>query len=132
AQLLSHSVKEVKERAEKLFADEGTSNRKEVIESFRPVLIQTGDIARGKAVFAINCATCHRIAGEGHLVGPELSGLGTRSKEAILMDVLDPNRALSPNYANYLVATKDGRIVSGLVASETATSITLRRAEGAE
>jgi putative membrane-bound dehydrogenase-like protein len=132
AQLLNHSVAEIKERAQKLFENEGTPNRKEVIESFRPVLTQAGDAERGKALFVKHCATCHRIAGDGHLVGPELSGLRTRSKEALLMDVLDPNRALSPNYASYLVATKDGRVLSGIIASETATSITLRRAEAAE
>jgi putative heme-binding domain-containing protein len=48
------------------------------------------------------------------------------------MDILDPNRALEPNYANYLVATRDGRVLSGIIAAESATSITLRRAEGVE
>jgi putative heme-binding domain-containing protein len=132
AQLLNYPLKEIKTRAERLFAAQGTPNRKEVIESFRPLLTQTGDAVRGQNVFMKQCATCHRIAGAGQLVGPELTGLRSRSREAILMDMLDPNRALSPNYTNYLVATRDGRVLSGLIASETASSITLRRAEGAE
>jgi len=131
-QLLNHSVKEIKERAQKLFENEGTPNRKEVIESYRTILTQTGDVSRGLEVFKKNCATCHQIQGEGHRVGPELTGLRTRNKEALLMDVLDPNRALEPNYASYLVATKDGRVLSGIIATETANSITLRRAEGVE
>ena len=48
------------------------------------------------------------------------------------MDILDPNRAMEPNYASYLIATKDGRVLSGIIAAETANSITLHRAEGAE
>jgi putative membrane-bound dehydrogenase-like protein len=131
-QLLDHSVKEVKERAERLFANEGTPNRKEVIESYRGVLAQSGNAERGRDIFKKNCATCHQIQGEGHRVGPELTGLRSRNKEAVLMDILDPNRALEPNYANYLIATKDGRVLSGIIASENATSITLRRAEGVE
>jgi len=131
-QLLNHSVKEIKERAQKLFENEGTPNRKEVIESYRTTLTQTGDVSRGREVFKKNCATCHQIQGEGHRVGPELTGLRTRNKEALLMDILDPNRAMEPNYTNYLVATKDGRVLSGVIASESATSITIRRAEGAE
>jgi putative membrane-bound dehydrogenase-like protein len=131
-QLLNHSVKGIKERASKLFENEGTPNRKEVIESYRTILTQTGDVSRGREVFMKNCATCHQIQGEGHRVGPELTGLRTRNKEALLMDVLDPNRALEPNYASYLVATKDGRVLSGIIATETANSITLRRAEGIE
>jgi putative heme-binding domain-containing protein len=131
-QLLNHGVKEIKERAAKLFENEGTPNRKEVIESYRAILAQSGDVPRGREVFKKNCATCHQALGEGHRVGPELTGLRSRNKEALLMDVLDPNRALEPNFANYLVATKDGRVLSGIISSESATSITLRRAQGAE
>jgi putative heme-binding domain-containing protein len=131
-QLLNHSVKEIKDRARELFANQGTPNRKEVIESYRTVLTASGDVERGRQVFQSNCATCHQVQGQGHRVGPELTGLRTRNKEALLMDILDPNRALEPNYANYLVATKDGRVLTGLIASETATSVTLRRAEGVE
>ncbi len=131
-QLLNHSVKEIKERATKLFENEGTPNRKEVIESYRTILTKTGDESRGREVFKKNCATCHQIQGEGFRVGPELTGLRTRNKEALLMDILDPNRAMEPNYASYLIATKDGRVFSGLIAAESATSITLRRPEGVE
>jgi putative membrane-bound dehydrogenase-like protein len=131
-QLLQHGSKEIKERAAALFANEGTPNRKDVIESYRGVLTGAGSAERGRSVFQKNCATCHRIQGEGQRVGPELTGLRTRNKEALLMDILDPNRALEPNYANYLVATKDGRVLSGIIAAESATSITIRRAEAAE
>jgi putative heme-binding domain-containing protein len=130
--LLNHGTKEIKERAATLFESEGTPNRKEVIESYRGVLVRAGSPDRGREVFKKNCATCHQIQGEGHRVGPELTGLRARNKEALLMDILDPNRALEPNYAHYLVATKDGRVLSGIIASENATSVTLRRAEGAE
>jgi putative heme-binding domain-containing protein len=115
-----------------LFESEGTPNRKEVIESYRGVLTQSGSVEQGRQIFKKNCATCHQIQGEGHRVGPELTGMRSRNKEALLMDILDPNRALEPNYANYLIATKDGRLLSGIIASENANSITLRRAEGVE
>jgi putative membrane-bound dehydrogenase-like protein len=131
-QLLSHTAPEIKQRATALFENEGTPNRKEIIESYRGILTRSGNLDRGRAIFKKNCATCHQIQGEGHRVGPELTGLRTRNKEALLMDILDPNRALQPNYANYLVATKDGRVLTGIIASENATSVTLRRAEGAE
>ncbi len=45
--------------------------------------------------------------------------------------MLDPNREINPQYLNYTLRTTDGRSVTGLIASETATSVTLRRAEGA-
>jgi putative heme-binding domain-containing protein len=43
---------------------------------------------------------------------------------------LDPNREVNPQYVNYLVVTKDGRTASGMIAGESATTITLRRGEG--
>jgi putative heme-binding domain-containing protein len=44
--------------------------------------------------------------------------------------VLDPNREVASNYVNYNVALDDGRVVSGIIASETASALTLKRAEG--
>jgi len=49
-----------------------------------------------------------------------------------LISILDPNRAFESRYASFTVATKDGRLFTGLVASETANSVTLRRQEGNE
>ena len=47
----------------------------------------------------------------------------------MLNDILAPNAAIDNNYVNYVVATKDGRILTGLLVTETASSITLKRAE---
>src|SRR5262249_22389283 len=70
--------------------------------------------------------------GEGHAVGPDLATVGNRTPEALLTQVLDPNRELLPQYSAYVVLTRDGRALTGLIASETQSSVTLRRAEGVE
>ena len=49
----------------------------------------------------------------------------------MLLHVLDPNREVSPNFFEYVVALKNGRVTTGLIAVETPTSITVRRAGGA-
>src|SRR5262249_38137841 len=70
---------------------------------------------------------------EGVEVGPDLlSALKTKPPEALLIDILDPSREVDPRYLNYQVRTEAGRVFSGMIASETANSITLRRAEKAE
>ncbi len=48
------------------------------------------------------------------------------------MAILDPNREFKPTFVNYSVETADGENLTGCVASETATSITLRHAGGGE
>jgi len=65
-------------------------------------------------------------------VGPDLSGIGARAKEVVLVDLLDPSRQVSPDFVAYTLITRDGQVLSGLLASETAGGITLRRAEGAQ
>ncbi len=55
----------------------------------------------------------------------------TRGAETILVNVLDPNREVNPEYLNYTVLTEDGRTMSGMIAAESATSLTLKRAESA-
>ena len=56
--------------------------------------------------------------------------LATGARKAILLNVLDPNREINPAYVNYTIETKDWETLSGIIASETATSVTLQRASG--
>ena len=90
------------------------------------------DESRGAAVFVRNCQTCHQRQGQGHRVGPDLSGIAGRAAEALLTDVLDPNREVAPDYMTLTIATRRGQVVSGLLVEETATTLKLRRAEGIE
>jgi putative heme-binding domain-containing protein len=87
------------------------------------------DAARGKVVFQKVCAACHRLEGVGHELAPNLAAMQSRGPEAVLLNVLDPNREVNPQYVNYLVVTKDGRSYTGIIAAETATSVTLKRGE---
>jgi putative heme-binding domain-containing protein len=59
-----------------------------------------------------------------------LKSIKEKGREGILLNILDPNRNVNPQYANYTVITDDGLSISGMIAAETANSITLRRAEG--
>src|SRR5690606_17593008 len=85
---------------------------------------------RGRDVFRAACATCHKAEGTGTEVGPDLATVTNRTPEDLVNHILDPNREVLPQYLNYTVATLDGRVLSGQVASESPTSITLKRAEG--
>ena len=90
-----------------------------------------GDVSRGQKLFTKHCSACHRVEGQGHEIGPNLATIKTRGPETILVNVLDPNAEVNPEYLNYAVLTADGRTITGMIASENANSITLRRAESA-
>ena len=48
----------------------------------------------------------------------------------MLGSILDPNREVAPNFLSYTLETKDGRTLDGIIAEESAASLTLKRAEG--
>jgi putative membrane-bound dehydrogenase-like protein len=130
-QLESHAQPEIRGRAAKLVAALGASPRQEVLAAYRPALTLSGQPARGRTYFQKICASCHRLEGVGNEVGPSLSAIKNRGAEAIFLNLLDPNREVNPQYVNYVAVLTDGRTLSGMIASETATGIVLRRAENA-
>lgn len=127
-QLMRHPNATLRARA-KAVLSLPESNRTAVVASYRVALDKRGDATRGHALFKQHCATCHKFDKEGYEVGPDLrSVLGTKPREAFLNDLLDPNREVDPRYVVYQLTTKAGRSLTGILAAETATSVTLRRA----
>ena len=84
------------------------------------------------AVFEKACSACHRLNQQGVAVGPDLFDIRQQPKESILYHIIVPEAEIAPNFVNYECELKDGRSLSGLLASESAANITLRRAQGVE
>ena len=118
------------ERIAKLIGEGGSSNRKEVIAKYERVMSMKGDATRGAKIYETACMVCHKFADKGNDVGPHLGTIKAWTAEQLVTNILDPNREVSPNFALYLVETNDGRTLSGLIASETAGNLTLKRADG--
>ncbi|MBI5760598.1 MAG: c-type cytochrome, partial [Planctomycetales bacterium] len=129
--LLRNANAAIKERALKLFAREAAGPREVVLKEYQAALTLAGDAGRGRKVFQRECRQCHRVGDDGFDVGPSLATVRHRGPDELLLHVLDPNREVGPNFVEYVVVLNDGRTATGLIASETPTSITLRRAEGA-
>lgn len=94
---------------------------------------RTGDLAAGASVFRQQgtCIQCHPIHGEGKVVGPDLSEIGSKlSREAMFVAILDPSAAISHNFETYVLLTDDGTAITGLLISQTDAEITLRTNEG--
>ncbi len=127
--LRQHSDEAVVARVTKLFVDAAAS-RDEVVKEYQPALERDGDIARGKTVFANHCSACHRLEGVGNDVGAELKGIRQRGMASVLLNILDPNREVKPEYLAYAVTTTDERTLVGMIASETANNITVRQIDG--
>jgi putative membrane-bound dehydrogenase-like protein len=131
ARLLATSDKGVADTAATVF---GKSVRLDpgLFDKARPALDLKGDPARGAVTFKKVCVTCHRVDGEGTDVGPNLASVRNHPREQILRDILYPSLSLSPQYHQYVVATADGRMISGLLSGSSATSYSIRKQGGEE
>ncbi|MFM9068153.1 MAG: c-type cytochrome, partial [Planctomycetota bacterium] len=107
-------------------------DRLKVYEELKPVASLASDPAQGQLVFKRACAACHRLDQAGIPVGPDLFGIRNQTKEAILLHIIIPEQEITPGFAAYVVTTKDGRVLTGILAAESPTSVTLRQAQGKE
>jgi putative membrane-bound dehydrogenase-like protein len=122
----------VRSRAIRLLETTARSSRDDVLRTYQVALTLKGDAQRGQAVFRQHCSVCHQIGSIGYQVGPSLASMKNRGAEAILTNVLDPNREVNPAWRDYVAVSTDGTTHNGVLISETAGSLTLRRAEARE
>ena len=120
----------LKNRASQLIASAISTDRAKVIDEYRSALTKEADPDRGREVFARNCANCHRIGDLGTEVAPDIADSRTKTPEYLLTSILDPNRAIDANYYSFTVVTLQGKVYTGIIAAETALSITLKQPEG--
>lgn len=89
-------------------------------------------VSRGRDVYAAACSVCHQLNGQGGLVGPQLTGIGTRGFERLCEDILLPNRNVDRMFWTTVLTLKDGDSVSGLFRREEGQLLVLANAAGAE
>ena len=127
--LLRHESRDVQRLAQKAFGAT-VPTRTAVIERYVPALALPGDAARGRELYRAACAVCHRRGEEGRDVGPDLASVTAHTPERLLSAILEPNADIQPGYAAYTCTLRDGEQVYGLLAAETAGSITLKLLDG--
>lgn len=127
--LTNHPDMEIRQQAQQILAAAIPQERKLVLEQFQRALSLEAKPERGRVVFEKSCATCHQIGKLGVVVGPDIADSRTKTPAQLLVDILSPNQAIDNNYVSYTVVTKDGRVETGFIANETASSITLKQPE---
>ena len=96
-----------------------------------------GDARRGGELFAnaagLQCKSCHNTNGSGARVGPDLRETAKKYTRAQLLEsILQPSKSVDPKFQTHVVATADGRILTGVVTSRTERGLTLRDAKDQE
>jgi putative heme-binding domain-containing protein len=80
-----------------------------------------GSWGRGRQLFRDQrtlCSRCHAINGEGSKIGPDLGNLVFRDYASVLRDIVEPSRAINPDYLTHTLSLVDGQILTGVVSSD--------------
>ena len=131
-QLLRSPDREIKEKAKVLLETSAESDRKAVFQKYQSALQLSGNSKRGQQIFEEICNKCHKIGNQGYEVGPDLLSVLSRPKSQLMTDILMPNLNVENGYEEYLAQTADGSLITGVIAKQSPTAVTLRRAKGEE
>jgi putative membrane-bound dehydrogenase-like protein len=130
--LANHSDPAIARRAKSLFNIATNAEREKAIQQFMGTTRATGDAQAGRAIYRERCASCHKFGNEGHAVGPDLVTMKASGKEKLLVNIIDPNREVLPQFQSYSVETTDGETITGLLLKDSGGSVTLATGSGAE
>ena len=89
-----------------------------------------GDAVQGKSLVTRNCLSCHHLFGEGEKIGSDLTGVDRKNLDVLLQNVVDPSAIIREGYQQYVVATTDGRVLSGLLVENSGGKVTILDAKG--
>ncbi len=95
-----------------------------------------GNAAHGERIFRraeLNCLKCHAVGGAGGKVGPDLVSVGSSAQVDYLVDsILDPSKNVKEGFQSLVVATNQGKVLTGIKLRQTDTELLLRDAEDKE
>ena len=88
--------------------------------------VASASVVKGRTLFLNTCGPCHKLYGEGGIIGPELTGSNRANLDYLLGNILDPSAEIQDDYKMVVVTTRDGRTYVGNVAKENERQLTLR------
>jgi uncharacterized repeat protein (TIGR03806 family) len=101
------------------------------------LLAMSGNAEQGREFFfrdgTATCKSCHKIAGQGVEIGPDLSQIGKKYPRAeLLTHILEPSKLIDPKYVPYVLETTEGKVLSGLLVEKTDEAVRLRDTKNEE
>src|SRR5256712_4780661 len=103
----------------------GEDKLKLIAEKRKVVLATQPDSKAGHEVALRACLVCHKLYGEGADVGPDLTGVGRSTLDALLHNVIDPNEVVGNGFENTEVELKDGSTISGRIVEDSPSRLKL-------
>lgn len=124
---LSQSVKKIWPESAQVGSDRLAKIR--AFQAAHPLAdIERANASAGRATFDKLCGRCHKLFGEGGEIGPDLTGAQRSNLNYWIDNILDPSAMVAANYRLSVISLTDGRILNGVVARRTESSVTLHMA----
>ncbi|MCG8583457.1 MAG: c-type cytochrome [Pirellulales bacterium] len=109
-----------------------SADRRKEIDRYKKILnqrfLKNANLSAGRLVYKNTCQQCHKLYGEGGVIGPDLTGSNRDNLDYILENVIDPSAVVARDYQMQVIATDSGRVVSGVVAAENDKTLTIQTA----
>ncbi len=127
--------RDIPTRAENIWGSAGrptSAEMAEKIQHFTAVVREGGggDPYAGRTVFAGSCGACHLLHGQGGAVGPDLTKFKRDDIDSLLLNIVNPNAEIREGYENFLISTRDGRVVTGFLVEQDPQVVVLRGLDG--
>jgi putative heme-binding domain-containing protein len=103
----------------------GQDKLKLISDKRKVVLGGEPDLNNGHEIAKRTCFVCHKLNGEGADVGPDLTGVGRSTLDALLHNVIDPNEVIGNGNEATEVELKDGTTLTGRIVEDTTTRLKL-------
>ncbi len=81
-----------------------------------------GNVDKGKDIFGLYCANCHKIGEKGAEIGPDLSNIHKKFDKLGLLDaIINPSANIVFGYETWNITTKKGQTYIGFLVGEGKT-----------
>lgn len=102
---------------------------RELRAQLTPERLAAADLSHGRLIYNQTCGNCHVLYGEGTALGPDLTGSNRSQLEYLLENVIDPSAVVPADFRTTIFVLDDGRVLSGVIQSQTEQAITIRTAD---
>jgi len=95
-------------------------------ETLSPASLAAANKSAGRMTYEQLCLACHKLHGEGSLIGPDLTGSNRDNLDYLLENFVDPSAVVTADFRIAIVTLKDGRVLNGFIAQRTPRTLTVR------
>jgi len=111
---------------------EASQQKQEQLKRYQALLtpanLQRADLPNGRLLYSKTCQQCHKLFGEGGTIGPDLTGANRAQLDYLLANLVDPSSEVAQDYRMSIVATADGRVITGILLERSPTRVIVQTA----